>query len=1318
MFKQVSRILLALVAIWLLAPQQSTVGATAHTVGATAHNNPNFTTTILRVDADSVAGAPDGSSWALAYPNLQDALIAAGTPGAGDDVEIWVADGVYYPDVGSSVTDNDRATTFQLKNSVAIYGGFNGSEANRTDRDWGTNDTILSGDIEQDDTNGDGNNIAETSADIQGNNAYQVTTGSGTNNTAILNGLTVTAGQANGTYVPPLCGPQCGGGMYNENGSPTVTNVSFAGNSAFGLFGGMGNFNSNPIVTNVTFVGNSATNGGGMGNFNNSSPTLTNVTFAGNSSDAGGGMINNNSSPTLTNVTFAGNSSTSTGGGMFNASNSNPIIQNSIFWNNKDNTGTGTATASIYNNVSTPIISYSLVQGQNPAGTGNLDGTDVNNDPDFVQTVDPNTAPTSAGNLRLQTGSPAIDVGNNAVVTAATDLGGITRILDGDGNASAIVDMGAYEFATCPSSNILYVNVNVGGGSNDGTNWTNAFASLQDGLAQVPLCPAVDQIWLAQGVYYPDVGSGVADNDHAATFQLQDDLAIYGGFAGSETALDQRDWDTNVTILSGDIEQDDTNSDGNNIAETSADIQGDNAYQVTTGSGTNNSAILDGVTVTAGQANGTYPQNYGGGMYNNSGSPTLTNVTFVGNSADGLGGGMFNESSSPTLINVSFASNSSDQGGGMYNNLNSSPTLTNATFAGNSARHGGGMFNNLNSSPTLTNVTFAGNSARLGGGGIDNETGSNPVIQNSIFWNNKDITGTVTATASIFNSSSTPTISYSLVQGQNPAGTGNLDGTDANNDPDFVQTVDPNTAPTSVGNLRLQTGSPAIDVGNNVVVTALTDLGGITRIIDGDATATATVDMGAYEFVPGPGGVNGAGNLTLWLNPDAYTDINCTTAATDGQAVACWRDKSGYAHNATQTPGTAQPSYQATVASLNNQAAIRFDGQADANGDFLNIPPAVIDGANDFTFFAVMDWDGGSNWQRLWDFGNGTTDVYGFVSPNNGLNNVPRFGIKKTGVAEDAPLDWGTALPANSAQLLGMQWASGGNGQGYWQGASSGTVAVASTPQDLGSIVHNYIGKSVWPDPYLAGDIAEFIVYQTALSNVERTHVELYLAHKYDLPLTAAGIYSSGAHNQDVDGISESAGISTSRDIGGLVVTDNDFLQETDDALVLGHNNLTGNSPDDLPAALEPNGQRWQRAWDCTVYDDLSNGGNVEMVFDFDDAGMGANTAPAGLLTNYVILHRAGTSGDFTVLVDGATSIDGTAKTVTFSTVPVTGLCSQITLGTKDAAASPTALALVQTDVDGGTGLGNLIILIVILTLLGGITLYTYKRPIYRRGAM
>ena len=89
-----------------------------------------------------------------------------------------------------------------------------------------------------------------------------------------------------------------------------------------------------------------------------------------------------------------------------------------------------------------------------------------------------------------------------------------------------------------------------------------------------------------RATYTPTAGT-----DRSATFQLIDGVSIYGGFAGSEASLGERDWETNETILSGDLLRDDGPDFTNNS---------DNSFHVVTGSGTDGTAILDGFTITAG----------------------------------------------------------------------------------------------------------------------------------------------------------------------------------------------------------------------------------------------------------------------------------------------------------------------------------------------------------------------------------------------------------------------------------------------------------------------------------------------------------------------------------------------------------------------------------------------------------------------------------------------------------------------------------------------------------------------------------------------
>ena len=418
---------------------------------------------------------------------------------------------------------------------------------------------------------------------------------------------------------------------------------------------------------------------------------------------------------------------------------------------------------------------------------------------------------------------------------------------------------------------IYYVKV---GGAGDCSSWANA-CSLQSALATA----SSNEIWVAAGTYKPDAGT-----DRSATFQLKNGVALYGGFAGTETARNQRNPEINLTILSGDIDNNDSQTpiitDLNSVTGNST-----NSRHVVTGA---DNAILDGFIITAGYADGPdAPFHDGGGMYNDSSSPTLTSITFSGNFSE-FGGGMYNGFSSPTLTNITFSGNSASEGGGMENedssptltnvtfsnnwgtgkgggiaNEHSNPTLTNVTFSNNSENvWGGGMFNS-HSNPELTNVTFSGNSADYGGGGMSNYF-SNPTINNTIFWGN-----TAPTEGQINNDlNSTSSLNDSVVQGGCPSGS-----TCTN-----IITADPLLG--TLGNyggftqtIPLQEGSSAIDAGNDVTCAAY-DQRGIIR------PQGAHCDIGAFEF-DGPITYTISGNAGVAGATLSYTDGTSNSATAD-----------------------------------------------------------------------------------------------------------------------------------------------------------------------------------------------------------------------------------------------------------------------------------------------------------------------------------------------------------------------------------------------------------------------------------------------------
>jgi uncharacterized delta-60 repeat protein len=297
----------------------------------------------------------------------------------------------------------------------------------------------------------------------------------------------------------------------------------------------------------------------------------------------------------------------------------------------------------------------------------------------------------------------------------------LTATYNGDDTYLPSSDTEDHTVVIPPATNgVRYVKWNAGG-ANNGTSWTDAYTDLQSALADAS---SGDQIWVAAGTYKPTTGS-----DRSISFNLHNNVAVYGGFAGTETLLAQRNPAANPTVLSGDLGIPNNNSD--------------NSYHVLVGSGTNNTAILDGFTVNGGNANGSSPNDQGGGMYNYKGASTIGNVAFVSNSAS-FGGGMYNSGdtgapgsgSSPVLTNVSFTNNTASEGGGMENQFYSSPTLNNVVFTSNTAvRSGGGMLNYEQSNPNLTDVTFTGNNASAGGG-MSNWIGSHPTLERVTFSGN------------------------------------------------------------------------------------------------------------------------------------------------------------------------------------------------------------------------------------------------------------------------------------------------------------------------------------------------------------------------------------------------------------------------------------------------------------------------------------------------------------------------------------------------------------------------------------------------------
>lgn len=337
------------------------------------------TPTVLRAaENGSATGACD--TWANAC-TLQRALSLA----VADD-DIWVKAGTYTP-------GTTRDSSFNLKNGVRMYGGFAGTESLRSERNWGTNVSILSG-------------------EISGNNICHVVKAASVGNTTVLDGFTISGGNADldGT----ICGTWNGGGMHLGGSDPLLANLIIRDNNA-------------------------ASNGSGIFMVGGS-PTLFNVVLRNNTGGALSSGMYVDGWPTLINVTFWKNTT-----GLWSTAASRVTIHNSIFWGN---------TIQIVLNGTTNTITYSLIQSGCPTYATCTALVSGNPDPLFGNTT--------TGDLRLTPGSPAIDVGDDSRVPLDTydvdgdwdvserfpyDAAAFGRFVDHPGAApvGAIIDLGAYE---------------------------------------------------------------------------------------------------------------------------------------------------------------------------------------------------------------------------------------------------------------------------------------------------------------------------------------------------------------------------------------------------------------------------------------------------------------------------------------------------------------------------------------------------------------------------------------------------------------------------------------------------------------------------------------------------------------------------------------------------------------------------------------------------------------------------------------------------------------------------------------------------------
>ncbi len=287
----------------------------------------------------------------------------------------------------------------------------------------------------------------------------------------------------------------------------------------------------------------------------------------------------------------------------------------------------------------------------------------------------------------------------------------------------------------CPSQ--IYVD-RAATGAKNGSSWANAFTNLQSALDFAATCPPGTQLWVKRGTYLPTTRFQLG-NARSVTFMIPKGVAVYGGFAGGETSLGQRNPKANPTTLSGDLAGNDH-----------LGIFGDNAYQVVTIVIGDSNTVLDGLVVRAGNANGlAYAQARGAGIYMIAGNPRIVGCLITANTAIERGGGIFGEpGSSPTFDGCTLSGNEAIKGGGLYID-GGTPLIKNCRILSNVVdTNGGGMWLGGQSRAQVMDCTFQNNDAEEQGSGIHIADQSTPTFTRCRFIGNISEYGAVSCKAS------------------------------------------------------------------------------------------------------------------------------------------------------------------------------------------------------------------------------------------------------------------------------------------------------------------------------------------------------------------------------------------------------------------------------------------------------------------------------------------------------------------------------------------------------------------------------------------
>jgi hypothetical protein len=607
-------------------------------------------------------------------------------------------------------------------------------------------------------------------------------------------------------------GPGFAGGILNQ-GVLTMTGSTIANNTTLYVGGGILNRTIGAIkITNCTISGNQAPDGGGMYEDNSSGASLTNCTITNNSPN---GITTSTTHPQIRNTIIAGDTTGADVSGTF-TSEGNNLIGKSDGTNGFANGSNGDQVGT----VATPLDPR-LGSLANNGGT--------------TQTY------------ALLADSTAIDAGNNCVLndSCSPALGfslttdqrgaGFNRAIDGNGDGTATVDIGAYEVHT-----ILVTNTaDSGAGSlRQAITDANANGDTNAITFQAGLTGTIDLL-----TSLPDLTSSMSFNGPGAN-QMTVQRSTVGGtpeFRIFTINTGKNVYLSRLTISNGHLsDRGGGISNYGNLTILNCTVSGNTQVTGGWGGGIYNDTVAT-LNVTNSIISGNSASDAGG--IANFGALTLANSTVSGNSSSGSGGGIWSFSGSTlTVTNSTISGNTAADAAGGIESLGPT-TLTNTTISGNTAGGSGGglMRNGPTASATLTNVTITNNHAGTNGGGAL-LNGGNDKLRNTIVAGN--FLGGGTSTPNDIEG----VVDTSAASSNNLIGTGGTGGLTAING-NQINVANPglgplanNGGPTLTN--ALLPSSPALNAGSNALATnagLTTDQRGSARIVN------TTVDVGAFE---------------------------------------------------------------------------------------------------------------------------------------------------------------------------------------------------------------------------------------------------------------------------------------------------------------------------------------------------------------------------------------------------------------------------------------------------------------------------------------